>query len=96
MRIASAFVAVVAPAGCGGAALRLVSPGDAIRRATAVHADWRYNATHFPQTRTAATAQLITSANDPRLVQLSRRYDFQIISFRYLRPTRWVIWEVIH
>ena len=83
LALAGAALAAVA-AGCGGASLHLVSATAARRQATAVHSHWQYDALHFPPRLLARRPGLLTRANDPRLARLARRYDFQVVSFRYL------------
>jgi hypothetical protein len=78
-----ALVAVAA-SGCGGSSLHLKSATDARRQATAVHSEWQHNVLHFPPQHIVSRPWLVTRCNDPRLARLAHRYDFQLVSFRYL------------
>lgn len=85
MRSAAVLVLfALAAGGCGGASLHLKSATDARRQATAVHTEWERNALHFPPRRLVHRPWLVTRSTDPRLARLAHRYDFQLVSFRYL------------
>lgn len=85
MKSATSLVLIaLAAGGCGSTSLHLKSTTVARRQATAVHTEWERNALRFPPRHHVRRSWLVTRSNDPRLSRLAHRYEFRLISFRYL------------